>query len=177
MFLKYVYIVYYCGIIKEKEGYKMQKYTSKNTSINTTKLPSIYSKIQFKPESLILDYGCGRKIDHIKAYVESKGCKYLPYDPYWCPNLDLTHTIDYVICSNVLNVIDDLEEVKKVIRFCCMLAPKVYFSIYEGDKSGIGKITKKDCYQRNQKLDFYLDLMKSMAIKAIKEHGIIRVEI
>ena len=31
-----------------------------------------------------------------------------------------------------------------------------FFKIYEGNKSGIGKQTKKDCWQRNQKTKDYL---------------------
>ena len=31
-----------------------------------------------------------------------------------------------------------------------------FFKIYEGNKSGVGKQTKKDCWQRNQKTKDYL---------------------
>ena len=32
----------------------------------------------------------------------------------------------------------------------------VYVTVYEGDKSGVGRETKKDCWQRNEQLIFYL---------------------
>ena len=32
----------------------------------------------------------------------------------------------------------------------------IFVTVYEGNKSGIGKITKEDCYQRNEPLSDYL---------------------
>jgi hypothetical protein len=33
----------------------------------------------------------------------------------------------------------------------------VFVSVYEGDGSGVGRQTKKDCWQRNEKLISYLN--------------------
>jgi hypothetical protein len=33
----------------------------------------------------------------------------------------------------------------------------VYITVYEGDKSGVGRETKKDCWQRNERLYVYLE--------------------
>ena len=33
---------------------------------------------------------------------------------------------------------------------------RIIIQIYEGDKSGIGRQTAKDCYQRNEKTEKYL---------------------
>ena len=97
----------------------MQSVTSKATSINKTKLPAIYNKIDWDALQVlrgrnVLDYGCGRYTDHVKAFVESKGFTYTGYDPYWKQDFDWSKHYDVVICSNVLNVIDDDAEMEHV---------------------------------------------------------------
>lgn len=140
-----------------------QKYTSAGTSINSKKLPAIYNKVRFPTGSRILDYGCGRFIDHIKEKVESQGCTYYPYDPYNLPENKLPNEMfDYAICSNVLNVIAEDNIVRDVIKTVVSHSQKAYFTVYEGDGSGIGKITGKDSYQRNEKTNKYANLMQYM---------------
>lgn len=132
----------------------MQTITSKGTSINKTKLPAIYNKIDWdnvRTGVRLLDIGCGRYTDHIKEFVESKGFHYTGYDPYWAPDADLSERYDIIICSNVLNVIDD-DEAMEALHQQILDRNAVYFiTVYEGDGRGIGRKTGKDTYQRNQK--------------------------
>ena len=135
----------------------MQTCTSKATSINKTKLPAIFKKIdweQFRGKT-VLDIGCGRYTEHIEAFLEQFGVEYVGFDPYWKPEFKL-RKYGAVICSNVLNVIDDyktVEEVHGVIR--CSKVP-FFITVYEGDRSGRGRKTGPDQYQRNEKAITYL---------------------
>lgn len=134
----------------------MQTITSKGTSINKTKLPAIYNKIDWESLSCIkgrniLDIGCGRYTDHIKEFVESKGFRYTGYDPYWATDADLTKEYDVIICSNVLNVIDDDKAMERVHLQVVYHQAPYFITVYEGDGSGRGRKTGKDTYQRNQK--------------------------
>ena len=77
-------------------GTDAQVITSKNTSINSSKLPAVYNKIDWdalmfqwykehnglNPLGIVLDYGCGRYTQHIQDFVNSKGFYYIGYDPY-----------------------------------------------------------------------------------------------
>lgn len=157
--------------------------TSKNTSINSKKLPAIYNRLnweellrewadktRFESTPIVLDIGCGRYTDHIEHFLATKGFIYKGYDPFWKSEEENKKCLALkpfiVICSNVLNVIKD----KEVYRNIQSLArsfhyrdkfyreqPSFFFiTVYEGDRSYIGQITKKDCYQRNLPLNAYL---------------------
>jgi len=79
------------------------------------------------------------------------------------------------VCSNVLNVINDDDAITEVIRDIDSIkgnCTDVYFTIYEGDKSGIGKETSKG-YQRNQKAESYIELLKSFFGEVSKSGNII----
>ena len=145
-----------------------QTYTSANTSINSAKLPAIYNKINWHRAILtnetIMDYGCG-KFNNAKDFVEGIGFEWHGYDKYNRSKeengmvLDFLlekGTADIVICSNVLNVIDSEEEVKKIARIIRNYSKHYFVTVYEGDKSGKGRITKNDCYQRNESVKEYL---------------------
>lgn len=148
-----------------------QKYSSKNTSINSIKLPAIYNKYDFEKGSTILDYGCGKYVNHIKNKMNDNGCTWYGYDKYNQTDefndvaerlMEHKDYFDVGICSNVLNVIDNLDVIKDIIRKikdCCKTA---VFFIYEGNRSGEGNISKKDCWQRNEKTIKYEELMYEM---------------
>ena len=64
-----------------------------------------------------------------------------------------------IICSNVLNVIAEENALCNVLNQLYDYSAEntdVYITIYEGDKSGVGKETTKG-YQRNEKLSKYTD--------------------
>lgn len=143
----------------------MQKYTSKNTSINSKRVPALFNKFCFKGKS-VLDYGCGKYPEIIREYVESCSGEYFGYDPYNLGNeIPKNQMFDVVIISNVLNVIQEDEVIENIIHEAMRIANTAIIAIYEGDKSGIGRATKKDCYQRNQSKNWYYHFIDNMGYK------------
>ena len=98
----------------------MQKYTSKNTSVNHKKVPYIVNHIDWKQfkGGRCLDYGSGKLNPETFYIISGEGIQYLPYDPYWLKEetnskaMCLYPTV--VLLSNVLNVIKEDEEVKYI---------------------------------------------------------------
>ena len=151
----------------------MKIITSKNTSVNKTRLPAAFR--HFTPIGNVLDYGAGKYIDHIRKYVHSKGCAYYPYDPYnrtegenvTTIECGVKHGFDTVYCCNVLNVINCDDIVFYVCRDLldlCNSGGRIVIQIYEGDKSGEGRETKSDCYQRNEKTINYKWVFDRLAL-------------
>ena len=160
--------------------------TSKNTSVNIKKLPAIYNRLdwdalrerwakltRFNRTPVVLDFGCGRYTDHIEHFLATKGFIYKGYDPFWKSSKENNEALAckpyIVICSNVLNVINNKETVNELQNFVrdfsfpallgqnVVQEPSFYFlTVYEGNKSGIGRMTKPDCFQRNETLDNYI---------------------
>lgn len=145
----------------------MQSRSSANTSMNSVKLPTAFTKVT--PHGHVCDFGCGKYTDHIKAHCDLSGAlSYNPYDPYNQPEDENNKTafiaekrgFDMVYCCNVLNVIDSLtgiyEAISTVLSWLLYHRGTAIFQIYEGDKSGIGKETKWDCWQRNERAEKYI---------------------
>lgn len=156
-----------------------QTYTSARTSMNASKLPKVFGKLPPLPRhSLLFDYGCGKYTDHIAAAVP--GVVYCPYDPYNQPDDVNARSVYYlknamharfpvtVVCSNVLNVIDDDETVRGIARTIMSIVLRTggtgYVTVYTGDRSGVGRQTGPDQYQRNQPLDAYLPFFHETAV-------------
>lgn len=148
-----------------------QTITSKNTSINSTKLPAVYNKIDWSKFSGIkmIDYGCG-KFNNAKEFINSIGGRWYGYDPY---NRTEAENIacrgewfNCIVCSNVLNVLSDTKLVYDVLRkiadYIFYTSQKVFITVYEGDKSGVGKMTKDDCYQRNERTAEYISMVQKV---------------
>lgn len=139
----------------------MNKYTSKNTSVNSKRTPKGFSLLY--PYGKVLDYGCGKYWKISEEYCKKCGAEYNKYDPYNVKeedNADIgkRNIYDTIYCNNVLNVLSDAYEVIETIENISELLTtggKAIFTIYEGDKSGIGKETKEDCWQRNMKTKSY----------------------
>ena len=158
----------------------MQKYTSKATSINREKLPAVYGKTSFGSR-MIMDYGCGKYTEHIRKHVNAQGKTYLPYDPYNQPedrNADTATIVCNamvrrvpvdVVCSNVLNVIDDDATVQKIAHHIEQITTATggtgYVTVYEGNRSGNGRQTGPDQYQRNETIRSYLKYFRNATIK------------
>ena len=95
-----------------------QSFTSSATSINKERLPAVYRKASLSAR-IVMDYGSGKYTEHIQRFVNEQHRTYLPFDPYNQPddrnaatatlvcNAMYMHLPVDVICSNVLNVIDD----------------------------------------------------------------------
>lgn len=148
-----------------------QAYTSAATSMNATKLPKVYGKLPPLPRhTLLFDYGCGKYTDHIRAALPD--VVYCPYDPYNQPPEVNSASVYYllcaahirmpvtVVCSNVLNVIDSDEVVHdiafRILSAVVKTGGTAYVTVYEGNRSGTGRQTGPDQYQRNQPLRDYL---------------------
>lgn len=140
----------------------MQNYTSKNTSVNHKKVPYLINHIDWKQfkGGRCLDYGSGKLNPETFYIISGEGIQYLPYDPYWLDEITNSKAMclypTIVICSNVLNVINSSEEVKRIHNYIRGLKVPYFIRIYCGNKSGIGRETKKDCWQRNQVVEDYL---------------------
>lgn len=142
----------------------VQKYTSKDTSINT--VSAVYKKVNFLKGTAILDYGGGRYDTNKKYMKDNFNCNVLVYDPY---NRSIEHNQKvrqyfekspalFVVCSNVLNVIQEDIIILNILGDIYKLMDKqgtLYIKIYERDKSGIGCETNKG-WQRNQRTDAYI---------------------
>ena len=145
-----------------------QTYTSANTSVNSKRLPAIYKKIDWYRIKLqynklvVLDIGAGKYTQHIKEYIESKGGEYIPYDPYNLSPADNLyaganfHRATVVICSNVFNVIKEMDVIYDIHDMITKYKVPYFISVYEGDRSWIGHETRKGCWQRNETIDAYL---------------------
>lgn len=144
--------------------------TSKATALNQVASTFTNRKFDFD-DSLILDFGCGKGKSKSFCEKEFTNCTVCLYDPYHkfyeiekFVNADKTAYKNIVItCNNVLNVLTDntllevLAQIKKIAELTH--TNKIIFKIYEGDKSGKGKITKNDCYQRNEKTENYVQMI------------------
>lgn len=162
----------------------MQSYTSANTSINKNKLPKLFGKLMFWPDQVNLDYG-GGKYDNVTEWMWTFfHASNLVYDPFnrskehnkMVEDYVIANHVDSVTMSNVLNVIDSQEA-----RIAALLAAKealkperpLYITVYEGDRSGIGKTTKDDCYQQNKPLRWYLPEVEAVFGNARIRNGMI----
>ena len=134
--------------------------TSANTSIK--QVPAMTKKLIAAERIIagdrVFDYGCG-KWPELSHAVMPYNTMYYPYDPWhqpsWITDVILHHAeeCNIVLCNNVLNVLEDFSQIFPAMLWM-FKSPIFYFSIYEGNKSGIGKKTSKG-YQRNEKKAVY----------------------
>lgn len=160
----------------------MQTFTSSATSINRTKLPAVYRKAELSHTTpFLVDWGCGKYVDHIRDTLHEQNKILYPYDPFNQPSDVNRYTMDFIywaesahieidiVCSNVLNVIDSDGEVSRI----CYQLEKIteatggtaYITVYEGDRSCVGRQTGRDQYQRNEPLREYLRFFHNATIR------------
>lgn len=164
-----------------------QKYTSASTSINKSKLPKGYTTVGkhfgWTKGTTHLDIGGGR-FDNAIEHLVTHGVNAQVYDPYNRSEEHNTNALakagngqaDTVSLFNVLNVIDDPEHHTSALQLAhSSLKPKgkLFVGVYEGDKTGKGKQTGKDSYQRNEKIDAYLPTIQKVFPNARIHKGII----
>lgn len=161
-----------------------QEFTSKNTSVNNSRLPAVFAKVDFKPGTINLDYG-GGKFDNATEKLAERDVVNLIYDKYnrtpeWnrkvIKQVRANGGADTATCCNVLNVIKEPEERLNVIRnISRLLKPggTAYFYFYKGDNKGVGRQTGKDSYQLNRKNEEYLDEIKQIFSNAKPKSGMI----
>lgn len=155
-----------------------QRFTSADTSINAGKLPRGYRYAGIPAGAVVVDYGCGKHVQHLQQEAARRGWTWYGYDPYNRTEaenrtaLDAIRTgaADYAICCNVLNVIDDDEAVDDVIR-AAVSACKVaaVFTVYEGNRTGTGRQTGRDSWQRNERRAAYVDRIKSAGYQVTRK--------
>jgi len=167
----------------------VQDITSADTSINRSKLPKLHSRLiadwqksgaAGKTIKRILDLG-GGKFDNATEAHKKAGITSLVYDPF---NRTEEHNdkvikqvkanpVDAVVIANVLNVIEERGNQVQVLRQAYnAVAPggAVHISVYEGNKSGKGKVTKKG-FQQNKPLKDYMSTVKKVFKDASIEKG------
>lgn len=157
---------------------RKQRFTSAETSINSSKLPRGYRFDGIPAGAVVLDYGCGKHVEHLQRTATDRGWTWYGYDPFNRseaenrPAVDMieTRNADYVLCCNVLNVIDDDEAVDDVIR-AAVSACKVaaVFTVYEGNRTGTGKQTGRDSWQRNERRAAYVDRIRSAGYQVTRK--------
>jgi len=116
------------------------------TSVN--QIPALFSNhsSMFPVGSVVLDFG-GGKYDKATDLLASNGITNLVYDPF---NRDEKHNAavinrvntsgcDYIVCLNVLNVVEAPERAAIMDEIKTMVTPEtkeIIFQVYEGDRSG-----------------------------------------
>tara|TARA_Y100000310_G_scaffold269442_1_gene282629 strand:+ start:20 stop:466 length:447 start_codon:yes stop_codon:yes gene_type:complete len=99
----------------------------------------------------ILDYGCGKGAD--ERYLSSKSMSIDSYDPFWNP-IDLKRNMyDTILCTYVLNVVEEKDEQELISNILKHLKKngKAYLSVRRDIKKE-GKTSRG--YQRNVSLDY-----------------------
>lgn len=152
----------------EGDNVNMQGFGSAGTSLN--QVARAFRHIDWKPGTVNVDIGGGR-FDRATEYLAEKEVENLVFDPF---NRDAEHNraiaerirekkAETVTCNNVLNVIDtERSRANVILQAAKALKPEgtAYFSVYEGDKSGVGRQTKSDSWQNNRPTKDYIDEVK-----------------
>lgn len=158
-----------------------QKYTSKRTSVNVTRVPVLFNKVDWNAHAcrrndwINFDYGCGKSFGIVNTFLKRKGIKNISYDPYNLSHetnihalraVDGLHGVDSVTCSNVLNVVmeDSIRtEIIGHIKSLLVDYGVAYFTVYEGNKTGVIKIdVKRDSVQLNRKAKTYVQEIRNV---------------
>lgn len=138
---------------QEQRANEPQTDTSEDTSLN--QVPASMTNFRFNSDDVVLDWGGGR-YDAARRFMESEypGLKMYVYDPFNRTKAYNNAVLDQmkkqsasvVTINNVLNVInsekaqrDVVSESKKYLKENGV----AIFTIYQGDKSGIGEVTKE----------------------------------
>jgi hypothetical protein len=156
----------------------MQEFSSKNTSTNYVKLPAIYGKVNWNllKGKLVFDYGCGNPTtqSNIKAFLKEKEVEYKGFDLYWdSDDYSNIHNSTLIVCANLLCVIKEDEIVQKIINVILANNKPFIIQVYEGDKTGIGKQTGPNQYQRNLRTKDYLNYFDWKGVDVIVYKGCI----
>lgn len=147
-----------------KQNLLKQEYTSRDTSINSNRPPAVYGMVKkitdgWKEGSVNIDIG-GGKYDTLSQALADEGVKNYIYEPYGRTANENAYVLaqlqsktlrgDTATCSNVLNVIKESDIRANVVhQVAKAIKPDgvAYFTIYEGNKSGRGAVSKKGCWQ------------------------------
>lgn len=160
----------------------MQKFKSAGTSVNCRNPPRLFRRVTWKP-GINIDIG-GGKFDTATEFLRGFGVENHIYDPY---NRSDDHNqrvlklmqrgvADSVTLANVLNIVKEPEEREKILRLALTaLKPggMLYVWVYEGNASGVGRETKRDCWQVNQWAEFYVpEIAKLFTVEKVTKQMI-----
>lgn len=158
-----------------------QAYHSNNTSIN--QIPALHKTVMKHGlfRYINFDNGAGKYINATNFLEESLVLN-VRFDPF---NLSkevnenayrYRGLCDTSTIANVLNVIKEESVQLEVLRRSHAMVKEngfVFISVYEGSKTGIGRQTKKDCWQNNKRLAEYLPLVKKVFSNAQIKYNMI----
>ena len=144
----------------------VQEFDSADTSINSGKLPTVYSKLEFANGCTVLNYG-GGKFNNTIEFGNANGFTDLIFDPFnrtieWNSKIIATvykNGVDLAVLSNVLNVIKEVDVrgfVLSVLANTLDENKPLFITVYEGDRTGYGRQTSRSAWQENRKLKEYL---------------------
>ena len=152
--------------------------TSAATSLNQIN-PGIKNILPYFKGLTVLDIG-GGKYDTNKIYAAGLGVKLYIYDKFNRSESENTQALacnpDIIVCNNVLNVIDDGQAMRNLMALCASYQITCYFTVYEGNKSGISSPSKKGCWQRNWKTENYVPILKKYFRSVICKNKLIICE-
>lgn len=163
----------------------MQTYTSANTSVNKNKVPKVFRKVHWDIGEINLDYGGGKYDTASDFLMKEYGAYNLIYDPFnrtrehnnaVLADLYIHGGADTCTISNVLNVIDEKLDRLIALRMAKTLMKHgglALITVYEGDKSGVGRRTGKDQWQNNLPLRAYLEEVREVFEEAHISRGMI----
>lgn len=154
-----------------------QKYSSAETSLCIVN--KVYTHHDFASGSKVLDYG-GGKYDMNIEYMKERGVDVSVYDKFNRSeehNASVLRTArqtrpDYVVCSNVLNVIMEDEVIDSILEDMASFGSRTIIAVYEGDRTGNGRETSKG-YQRNARLSKYIPMVEKHFEILNKRNGIL----
>jgi hypothetical protein len=169
-----------------------QEYSSKSTSINSTRLPKGFNygveKSLIKKGGINLDIG-GGKYDIATEELAKHDVTNLIYDPFnrsQQHNSEILQIVsaaggaDSITILNVLNVIKEEFNRKCVLMMAnesLKVGGTIIILIYEGDKkharTGLSKSTGHDRWQNFFAKEFYLDEIKAIFPNAYIKNGLI----
>lgn len=158
----------------------MQTITSAGTSLNH--IPALHKsatldmcvatvKAERKNFAFIVDYGAGRYNAGEIFLSNRHNIPTFSYDPYNRPTEENALTLKImetgncpiVLCANVLNVINSDDAITEILsnirRSIRNVRGVALFTVYEGNKSGIGTATKAG-YQRNARTSEYIPILR-----------------
>ena len=113
----------------------------------------------------------------VSAFIynpKEKEVEYKGFDLYWdSDDYSNIHKSTLIVCANLLCVIKEDETVQKIINVILANNKPFIIQVYEGDKSGKGKQTGNDQYQRNLRTKDYLNYFDWKGIDVIVYKGCI----
>lgn len=128
---------------------------------NINKLPKGLKLVEKLGYTKALNYGAGLGY---KKHMELLGdrVELINYDINikeinTLPAVDID--IQVVVCNNVLNVVPHDIAVEIVNTMLKYTKADILITVYEGDKTGVGAVNSKGCYQANKKYKDYTFLL------------------